>query len=103
MFNLSRILHSQIGKFFISLMLGLGLATAFRKVCNDKSCLVFNGPVIDELSGKTYQFDEYCYKYELKPTTCKQSKRTVNLDDTAAKVLQKEQSKEEKKSWIPFS
>jgi hypothetical protein len=103
MFNLARFLNSKIGRFFISLMLGLGLATAFRKVCDDKSCLVFNGPVIDELTQKTYKFDEYCYKYELQPTICKNQKRTVKLDDSAAKTLQKEQTKEKKTSWIPFT
>ncbi len=103
MFNLTRLLKSYVGQVFVSLMLGLGLATMFRKACHDGTCIEFNGPVIDEVSGKTYKFGEYCYKYSLEPTKCDPLRKTVELDDTEAKVLQKEQSDKKSDSWLPFS
>ncbi len=79
MLNISRMLNTSIGRFFISLLLGVGLATMFRKACTDGSCISFNGPVISEVDGKTYKFGEYCYKYELFPTQCDSTRQTVQI------------------------
>jgi len=81
MIHFDRMLNTDIGRFFISLMLGLGLATLFRKACNDKNCIVFNGPVISEIDGKTYKFGEVCYKYKLVPAKCNPNKKVVELGD----------------------
>jgi hypothetical protein len=77
--NFKRLLNTPIGTFFISILLGLGLATLFRKVCTDKNCINFNGPVISEIDGKTYKFGEYCYKYSLMPSKCDIMKRIINI------------------------
>jgi len=91
--HLNRLLASGFGRNLISILLGLGLATLFRKACKDRSCLSFNGPVISEIDGKTYQFGEYCYKYDLIPAKCDSTKRTVEIDDGAAKVVKEDQKK----------
>jgi|688.fasta_scaffold1814003_1 hypothetical protein len=91
--HLNRLLASGFGRNLISILLGLGLATLFRKACKDRSCLSFNGPVISEIDGKTYQFGEYCYKYDLLPVKCDPKKRIVEIDDVAAKVVKEEQKK----------
>lgn len=96
--NIPRLLNSPLGRIIISILLGLGLATLFRKVCSDGSCLQFNGPVISEVDGKTYQFGEYCYKYELKPSQCDNKRRTVHFEDESSS--NKTESKTD--SWIPF-
>jgi len=72
-------LNTEVGVIFISILLGLGLATLFRKVCTDKNCIVFNGPVITDVSGKTYKYGEKCYKYEPTPTKCDKTKRIVDI------------------------
>lgn len=95
MMNISRLLNTESGQIFISILLGLGLATLFRKVCNDKNCISFNGPVINEVDGKTYKFGDYCYKYELFPTKCDITKKTVIIDNGQAKVISKEQEKKQ--------
>jgi len=77
--NFKRLLNTQIGISFISILLGLGLATLFRKVCTDKNCIVFNGPVIDIVTGKTYQYGEKCYQYETVPAKCDKNKRIIDL------------------------
>jgi hypothetical protein len=79
--NFKRMLNTSLGQFLISVIMGLGLATLFRRVCDSKNCIVFNGPVISEIDGKTYKFDEYCYKYELNPVKCNKAKKTVEISN----------------------
>ena len=55
MVNFKRLLHTNTGRNIISLILGLGLATLFHKVCKDKDCILFSGPVISEVDGKIYK------------------------------------------------
>lgn len=105
--NIPRLLNSSLGRIIISILLGLGLATLFRKACTDGSCLKFNGPVINEVDGKTYQFGEYCYKYELQPTRCDNKRKTVDFDEETPQNTNPTLSgstKEEKSSnsWVPF-
>ena len=40
-FSLKQILNSARGKYVLSVLLGLGLATLFRKACISRNCLVF--------------------------------------------------------------
>jgi hypothetical protein len=77
--NFKRLLTTQYGIIMISIILGIGLAALFRKACNDKNCIQFNGPVIDEIDGKTYKFNEKCYQYELKPGKCDNTKKVINI------------------------
>ena len=74
-----RLLETPIGKTFISILLGLGLATLFRKVCTDKNCIVFNGPVITDIQDKTYKYNDKCYKYNIEPTLCDNNKKIVDI------------------------
>ncbi len=80
--DLKRLLYTDIGQVFISIMLGLGLATMFRTVCEGKNCLIFNGPVINEIDGKTYKYGEYCHKYDLKQVSCSKTKKIIEIDSS---------------------
>ena len=77
--NLKRLLNTPTGVFFISIILGIGLATLFYNTCSGKQCIHFNGPLINEIDGQTFKFGEECYKYKLHPTTCDSTKKTVEL------------------------
>lgn len=77
--NFKRLLNTEVGIMFISILLGLGLASFFRKSCEGKNCINFNGPLINEIDGKTYKYGEYCYKYKLSPTKCDPTRKTVEL------------------------
>lgn len=79
--NFKRLLYTEWGQVFISVLLGLGLATMFRQVCSGKNCLVFNGPVISEIDGKIYKFGEYCHKYDLNATSCSGVKKVINISN----------------------
>ena len=38
---LDKFVHSQSGKYIMSIILGLGLATLFRQICSGKDCFKF--------------------------------------------------------------
>ena len=77
--NIKRLLNSNMGRVFISILLGLGLATLFRKVCKDKNCIKFSGPVIGDIEGKTYKYGDKCYTYTSNPTKCDDKKKVVDI------------------------
>ena len=77
--NFKRLLNTPLGQILISILLGLGLATLFRKVCNDKNCIVFNGPIISDIEDKTFKHGEKCYKYALNPDKCDTTKRIIDI------------------------
>ncbi len=68
---ITRIMDSEIGINIISIILGLGLASLFRKVCRDKDCIVIKGPKLSSVKDKIFKFDDKCYQYEPISTSCK--------------------------------
>jgi len=85
--NFKRLLYTDLGRIILSIILGLGLATLFRKICTDKSCLRFNGPIISDLEGKTYKHGDKCYKYSANTDKCDTTKKQVDLMSTESKDM----------------
>ena len=77
--NFKRLLNTEMGRFFISVLLGLGVATLFRQVCTGDKCLTFNGPVISDIDDKIYKHDEKCYKYSTKSAKCDPIKKVIEV------------------------
>lgn len=70
------ILRSNEGKIVISIILGFGLATLFRKVCKGNSCIVVKGPKISEVEKYYYKVDDKCFKYTPYVSPCQDNKST---------------------------
>jgi hypothetical protein len=68
--NVMKAMHSETGKYAVSFLLGIGLASLFRKVCTDRNCMVFRPPPFDEVTKNTYLHDNKCYQFKDKPTKC---------------------------------
>lgn len=77
--NFKRLLYSKVGITFISILLGLGLASIFRKVCVDRNCIHFSGPVVSDVEGKIFKHDNKCYSYTIQPSTCNDEKKIVDI------------------------
>jgi len=60
---LSNIMNDPVGRIIISVLLGLGLASIFRKVCSGNSCVIVKGPSMNEIKRFYYKIEEDCYKY----------------------------------------
>ena len=77
--NFKRLLHSKFGQIIISILLGLGLATLFRKVCKDRQCMLFKGPELKKIKNKIFKYNNKCYKYTENAETCDKKKRIVEF------------------------
>lgn len=77
--NIKKIIYSEFGKYVISILLGLGLASLFRKSCHDKTCLKFVGPSVDKVEGQVFEFGGKCYKYKAKAKKCEKHKKKVRF------------------------
>ncbi len=77
--NFNRILHSEYGRYIISILLGLGLATLFRRVCKERNCLMFRAPDLEEIKQKTYKFNGKYYRFEENPESCDGRKKIVQF------------------------
>lgn len=78
--DLKNILHSKNGKILMSVLLGIGISTLFRKVCKDRNCLVFKAPSFDKIKDKVFKFNDKCYSYNEKMTKCDSSKRILEFE-----------------------
>jgi hypothetical protein len=76
---LRRLLYGDAGKIFISIILGLGLATLFRKVCNDRNCIIFKAPDIKKIQNQIFKFQGKCYKFTEEIEKCNNNKKIVSF------------------------
>jgi hypothetical protein len=59
----AKVLKNNFGSILISVILGLGLAAVFRRVCVGDSCVVVKAPSAKEVDEYVYKIDTSCYKY----------------------------------------
>mgnify|MGYP001176004466 CR=1 FL=1 len=67
---ITKIIDTKYGSLIISIVIGLGLASFFKKVCKNGRCVVIKGPPINEINKNIYKIDEECYKYTPYVTNC---------------------------------
>lgn len=77
--NLKRLIYSDVGRIVISIILGLGLATLFRKVCKERDCLVFHAPKLNKIKNQVFKFKDKCYQFEEEIEKCDDNKKIVNF------------------------
>jgi hypothetical protein len=76
---LNKFVQNETGRNIMSIILGLGLATFFRKMCEGKDCIVSKAPPYEEIDDKIYKFDDKCYKLEKNAETCNTKKQIFNF------------------------
>jgi hypothetical protein len=75
---ITRLLHSKTGKYMLSILLGMGFASFFRKACKGKDCIDYSAPPVEEMEGKNYKFDGKCYEYYAEPVSCNTDKTIIS-------------------------
>lgn len=78
--KLALAMKSPVGSIVISVILGLGLAALFRKVCHGDGCVVIKSPDPKELQDFVYRMgggkSSTCYKYTPEAVPCANTQNT---------------------------
>jgi hypothetical protein len=77
---LGKFVHTETGKIIMSILLGFGLASLFRKVCKDHNCLIFHAPPLDDFKDKIYKNNGKCVKYTPVATKCNANMKTITFE-----------------------
>jgi len=72
-------MHTQFGKYIISMILGLGLASIFRKSCEKRNCLIFRAPPLTEIKKNVYQHNGKCYQFTENSVSCDKNNKQVEF------------------------
>ena len=75
--HLDKFINSKQGKYLMSIILGLGLASLFRTICKGSKCNVVKAPPMEEIDGQIYKFDGKCYEIQTNPIKCDPKKKTL--------------------------
>ena len=78
--HLGKFVHSERGKIIMSILLGFGLASLFRKVCKDNNCLTFYAPPLDDFKDKIYKNNGKCVKYVPVATKCTLNAKVITFE-----------------------
>ena len=80
------IIYTDRGRFVLSIILGLGLATLFKRICHEKNCFKFIGPKQNDLRDQIFSFDSdnsKCFKMKEEMVKCDSNKKIINFSDNA--------------------
>jgi hypothetical protein len=72
-------MHTKNGQLLISIILGIGAASIFRKICTETNCLDFRGPDLKEVNDSIYSHNDLCYKFTPHSVTCNTAPRQIQL------------------------
>jgi hypothetical protein len=64
-----RAMKNRASAIVVSVILALGLATMFQKVCKD-NCVVIQAPRSEYVTSHVWSIDDTCYSYKLEPAEC---------------------------------
>lgn len=79
--NILNKMQSSIGKIIFSIILGIGIASLFRKSCKgEEKCIDFKAPPLDNIVKNTYQHNNECYNFKYSSITCgKLNKKSISF------------------------
>jgi hypothetical protein len=77
--NIKRLINGKFSKYVLSAIIGIGLATLFRKACNSRNCLVFKAPTIDKIRGQIFKYNNKCYTFKERSESCDPNKKIVEI------------------------
>lgn len=77
--KLQKAIHTKFGQIIISIILGLGLASLFRKACDELNCLTFTAPKASEIQETVYKHGDSCYKFKAITQECNKEVNSVRF------------------------
>ena len=77
---LGKFIHTETGKYIMSILLGLGLASLFRTVCKEINCLIFHAPPLEKIKDKIFKNNGKCIKYNAVAAKCNINSKIVDFE-----------------------
>ena len=77
--NLGKFIHTRSGRIISSAILGLGLASLFRRICNNSNCMIKKAPPFNEIVGQTFEYNDKCYIFEPVAVTFDKTKTIIEF------------------------
>lgn len=68
--HITDVMNDRAGSILVSVILGLGLAAVFRRVCKGDRCVVVKSPSMQDLQQYYYKIESECYKYQPYSVAC---------------------------------
>tara|TARA_B100000035_G_C20633170_1_gene393265 strand:- start:343 stop:555 length:213 start_codon:yes stop_codon:yes gene_type:complete len=68
---IKNLLSNNFGRILVSCILGLALASLFKKVCVDDDCLIIKSDPNWNLDKKIFKENNKCFKFKPESTSCK--------------------------------
>jgi hypothetical protein len=79
--NFQEILNSRRTSILISVLLGFGLATLFKRKCRSPDCYVFKGPHHTKIMDNVFKMGGRCYNYDKQHKSCNTfNKNVINFE-----------------------
>ena len=76
---IKKIFYNQFGAVLISIILGIGLASLFRKACKDRQCIHFKGPPLKDIKDQIYKHSDNCYTFHEQSIECGNKEKSVEF------------------------
>ena len=77
---MNRLMKTHIGKTIISIILGIGLASLFKKACNDRNCLVFKSPALADIKDQVFQTGDKCVTFQERNIQCNTKSQQIDFE-----------------------
>jgi hypothetical protein len=77
--RLQKVIHTKFGQALVSIILGLGLASIFRKACNELNCLNFVAPKTSYVEKTLYKYGNNCYRFKAKSEPCNTQIKSIRF------------------------
>lgn len=77
--NILNAMKSKFGKNLLSVLIGVGIASLFRRSCDNGSCMEFKGPSFDKISKTIYRYNNKCYKFNENNVSCNNYKKQIEF------------------------
>tara|TARA_B110000208_G_scaffold74050_1_gene95239 strand:- start:78 stop:323 length:246 start_codon:yes stop_codon:yes gene_type:complete len=67
---IDNLFKNERGKIFVSILLGLGIASLFKRTCIGNNCIIVKTLSPDHIQNNIYRHDDKCYKYKSHSSKC---------------------------------
>ena len=77
--HIHRLLYSKHSSLIISILIGFGFATMFRKECKEQACIVFKGAPFKKLKNNVFLHNNTCHKFTPSSVSCDDTKKHIDF------------------------